>query len=408
MLLELSTRTEGDRIVPNYLTERDYTWLRALLDEHVRFEGRKRSELSARLQEPLTTAAPKAKLRVAARVLDSLTRNRIVSALPPSEARWRLFRARAGSDSSRESVVARVAHEADVSPVELEASLFADLLGERRVAPLPENLSPSALALKSNLAIVSSLLRRAASVRIVAYGNTRALVRHARLLGLICKVDSLGSGNESSQERVAGRARAEHEASDSSPGAALDISGPLALFHHTEVYGRALASLVPRVAWCHRFEVTARCALGAGKHLSTFMLRSGDPIAAGEELTRHDSRIEERFDKDFRRAAPDWDVIREPRPIDVGGALVFPDFELVHRHRPEHRWLLEIVGFWTDEYVSDKLRSLSAAGIRRLILCVDERRQCHDRELPEHAQVIRYRTRIDPKEVLRAIGATQR
>ena len=64
-LPELSTRTEGDRIVPSYLTERDYTWLRALLDEHVRFEGRKRSELSARLQEPLPVSAPKAKLRVA-------------------------------------------------------------------------------------------------------------------------------------------------------------------------------------------------------------------------------------------------------------------------------------------------------------------------------------------------------
>jgi predicted nuclease of restriction endonuclease-like RecB superfamily len=403
-LLELSTRTEGDRIVPNYLTERDHTWLRALLDEHVRFEGRKRSELSARLQEPLPVPAPKAKLRVAARVLDSLSRDRTVSALPPPEARWRLFRAAAGTDAPRESVLSRVAKEADVSQAELEAALFADLRGERCVPPLPQGLSPSALALKSNLALVSSLLRRAASVRVVAHGNTRALVRHARLLGLICQVESLQSENGSLRGLDASGAGRGKKAGDPASGAALDISGPLALFHHTGVYGRALASLVPRVAWCNRFEMTAKCALGGGSHLSTFVLRSGDPIAAGEELARHDSRVEERFDKDFRRAAPDWDVIREPRPIEVEGTLVFPDFELVHRHQPERRWLLEIVGFWTADYLAEKLRRLRAPGLRRLILCVDERRQCHDRELPEHAQVIRYRTRIDPKAVLGAIG----
>src|SRR5437773_3745357 len=130
-LLELSTRVEGDRIVINYLTERDYGWLRALLDEHVSFEGWKRTELAARLQEPLPLFAPKSKLRVAARVVDSLTRDRTVSALPPREARWRTFRAAAGSNTSRTVVLSRVASETDVSATELEAALFADLRGER-------------------------------------------------------------------------------------------------------------------------------------------------------------------------------------------------------------------------------------------------------------------------------------
>lgn len=404
-LLDLSTRTEGDRIVPNYLTERDYTWLRALLDEYARFEGRKRSELSARLQEPLPVVAPKAKLRVAARVLDSVTKDRTVSALPPPEARWRLFRAATGADSSRESLLARVAEEANVSPVELEAALFADLRGERCVPPLPESLSPAALALQSNLLLVSSVLRRAASVRIVAHGNTRALVGHARLLGLICNVETYRSASEGSKRISTKDVQSDARSPEPEAGAELEISGPLALFHHTEVYGRALASLVPRAAWCHRFELTAKCALGAGQHLSTFVLRSGDPIAVAKELARHDSRVEQRFDKDFRRLALDWDVIREPRPIDAGGALAFPDFELVHRHDPERRWLLEIVGFWTAEYLAEKLRRLNAAGFRRLLLCVDERRQCHERELPEHAQIVRYRTKIDPRDVLRLIGA---
>lgn len=405
-LLHLSTRTEGDRIVPRYLTERDHTWLRALLDEYARFEGQKRSELAARLQEPLPSPAPKAKLRVAARVLESMTRDRAASAIPAPEARWRVFRAAADDRSGRESILQKAAAEVNVTPAELEAALFADLRGERRVPALPATLSPSSLALRANLAIVSSLLRRAATVRITAFGNTRAVVRHARLLGLICNVQRTAHAapRRAANDIAVSRLGMIPSSGDPVPGAVIDVSGPLALFHHTEVYGRALASLVPRLGWCSEFELVAQCALGQGKHLSIFELRSGDPIAVGDELSRYDSRVEERFARDFRRAAPAWDLIREPKPVDAGGVLTFPDFELVHRHDPKRRWLLEIVGFWTAEYLKEKLARLRAAGLAHLILCIDSRRQCQDAESPEDARVVRYKSRIDPRAVVAIVG----
>jgi len=407
-LLELSTKTEGDRIVPRYLTEKDHPWLRALLDEYARFEGQKRIELAARLREPLPSPAPKAKLRVAARVLESMTRDRAASAVPPWEARWRVFRAAAAADPavSRESILNAAAGEAKIDPAELEAALFADLRGERRVPPLPAALSPAVLSSRANLAIVASLLRRAATVRITAFGNTRALVRHARVLGLICDVRTTARA-EPRRAAYEGAARGlgmVPSSDEPSPGAVIEVSGPLALFHHTEVYGRALASLVPRVGWCHEFELVARCALGQGRHLSTFVLRSGDPVAVGDELPRYDSRVEERFARDFSRAAPAWDLVREPQPVDAGGALVFPDFELVHRHEPERRWLLEIVGFWTAEYLKEKIDRLRASGLDRLILCIDARRQCHDGAWPASARVIRYQSRLDPRAVLAIVG----
>ena len=271
--------------------------------------------------------------------------------------------------------------------------------------PLPLTLSPAALALRANLAIVSSLLRRAAMVRITAFGNTRALIRHARLLGLICNVRNTAQTSRRRAAKDAGQALGMVPASrDAIPGATIDVSGPLALFHHTQVYGRALASLVPRVGWCNEFELVAECALGQGKHLSTFVLRSGDPIARGDELSRHDSRVEERFARDFRRAARAWDLVREPEPVDAGGALTFPDFELEPRHDPERRWLLEIVGVWTAEYLKEKLARLRSSGLGNLILCIDARRQCHDGELPADARVIRYKSRIDPRAVVAIVG----
>jgi hypothetical protein len=98
--------------------------------------------------------------------------------------------------------------------------------------------------------------------------------------------------------------------------------------------------------------------------------------------------------------APDWDLVREPRPVEVGGALLFPDFELVHRRDPTRRCLLEIVGFWTPEYLAEKLRRFRAAGLERVILCIDARRRCSDDDLPATAKTIRYKRRIDPREVL--------
>jgi uncharacterized protein len=398
----LSTRAEGERLVPHYLTERDEPWLRALLDEHARFVGRKRSELEERLREPLPVPAPKFKLRMATHVLDALSRDRASACVPPRDARWLVFRAAAMTTEPRDRVLECVAKSLGVAATDLESALFADLRGERRVAELAKDLSPSRLALQTNQAIVASLLRRAVHVRVRAWGNTRALVRHARLLGLICVISRQPSGRKGAAltplPNGAGKEPLE--------GVALDVSGPFALFRRTEVYGRALASLVPRAAWCNRFEIEAACLLGRGAHTTKLIVRTGDPIGAGRELRRHDSRVEERFFKDFRRAAPEWDVIREPRPLEAAGTLLFPDFELVHRRDPERRWLLEIIGFWTQQYLDEKLRRLRAAGFDRLILCIDESRCCSEGDLPANAKIIRFQKRIDPRAVLALVAGS--
>lgn len=397
-LLRVSAHLEDERIVPHYFTARDEPWLRVLMDEYAGFVGRKCSELHERLREPLPTRIPKAKLRIAIQVLDALSRERPPAPVPPKEARAALFRAAAEGQAARDAVLHSVAASFAVSAVELENALFADLRGERRVTELPPSLSPSQLAIDANLAIVTGLIRRAAHVRIAVWGNSRALVRHARLVGLIC---TLSRAERSTMPTRAAVRESLLAASEAPPeGVTLDISGPFALFRHTEVYGRALASLIPRVAWCNEFELTAACALGRGGQLSSFVLRSGDPIGAGRELSRFDSRLEQKFARDFRRAAPDWELIREPRPIASGKSLIFPDFELVHRHDSSRRWLLEIVGFWTQKYLSEKLASLRAAKIDNLVLCIDQNRLCAEDDLPTDARVIRYKKRIDPCAVL--------
>lgn len=100
-------------------------------------------------------------------------------------------------------------------------------------------------------------------------------------------------------------------------------------------------------------------------------------------------------------------MIREPEPIVAAGTLIFPDFALQHRTDPTRRWLLEIVGFWTPDYVARKLALYRNARAPSLILCIDEDRNCAEADLPARARVIRYRRRVDSAEVLRVIEANR-
>ncbi len=366
------------RIVPHFLGADDHPWLRALLEEYRSLAGDPRRTLEERLREPLRDRSLEGRRRMASHVLDRLCRDRRVAAVDPRLVRAAVFLAAARLDD-REEALASAATELGVAAGRLVDDLFADLPGERRVEPPPAELSPGELALRTNLALAQGLLFRAARVEIEAYGNARVLVRHAKLRGLLCTVRPRAGESD----------------------AVLVLSGPFSIFRRTLLYGKALASLVPLLSWCARFRLRADCDLGGERAL--FELFSADPIFPGSEPRPFDSRVEERFARDFRRIAPDWEIVREPEPVEAEGTLVFPDFALQHRHDPARRWLLEIVGFWTPEYLTAKLARLRAAGIPNLILAIDEELDCSGEALPPNAAVVRYRRRVDARAVARRI-----
>src|SRR5262249_38150564 len=158
--------------------------------------------------------------------------------------------------------------------------------------------------------------------------------------------------------------------------------------------------LVPLLSWCRRFHVDAECHLrGRGLALE---LSSGDPIFPAIEPRQYDSRLEQRFAREFARLAPHLDIVREPPPLAAARTLILPDFALQHRTEPSRRWLLEIVGFWTPDYLRTKLRRYRDARLANLVLCVDDERCCAAEELPSEARIVRFRRRVDASAVLRA------
>ena len=376
----LSCDFRGSAAIPRFLSDADRPWIRMLIEECDRAVARPLRELEARLREPIP-GAPDDKRRLAAHLLLGFARARVASPIPPREARAALFMAAARGGRTRDEIVRHTAATLGVSSGVLLDSLFADLAGERLAVP-PSSLDPADVVLRSNLALAQGLLARAHSVRISLDGNARAVVRHAALRGLICAVM-----RDASKDRF-------H----------LDVSGPYAIFRRTLLYGRALGSIVPVLAWTRRFELTAQCDVRGRSGLVT--LASGDPIFPADEPRRFDSRVEERFARDFGRLAPGWTIVREPEPVDAEGHLFFPDFALHPRLEPNRRWLVEIVGFWTPEYLMRKLERLRRSRVSNLIVCIDEERNVGERDLPPGASVIRYRRRVDAARVLELVRGT--
>ena len=64
-------------------------------------------------------------------------------------------------------------------------------------------------------------------------------------------------------------------------------------------------------------------------------------------------------------------------------------------------------GFWTPDYVARKLASYWKARVPKLILCVDEARNCSEADVPPGALVVKFGRRVDPQAVPRAIGAAR-
>lgn len=375
--LPLSSLGPGT-FAPAYLGSADLPWLRTLLDEADRFRGRPRAELEARLGEPLPFEVAPWKVRLSGRVLLAIDGKPERPKVPSRTVRRVVF-GEAVRGGGRDEVVARAAVALGLGEGDIDAGLYADLPSRRPVPALGVELGPVELAQRVNLALVQALVTRTRALRIQAVGGARDLVRHAKREGLLCTV--LPTPEEDGYE--------------------LQVSGPLALFRKTAVYARALAGLVPRLSWCRRYALEAICETDRGNR--TVVVRSGDPIAPSREPLRYDSELEERFARDFARLAPDWGVIREPEPVPLGESLVFPDFALVSRQDPRRRWMLEIVGFWTPGYLARKLEHLRAMDAPRLVVCVDRDRACAAEELPAGARVVRFRRRIDPRDVLAAL-----
>jgi predicted nuclease of restriction endonuclease-like RecB superfamily len=171
------------------------------------------------------------------------------------------------------------------------------------------------------------------------------------------------------------------------------LEGPLSLFKLTDRYGTLLAKLLPSIIFSSDKKVQSSSNRGEW-HLDAWIVRKTmegrkiyefkiskdeipelmtDPYSSfpSSSITEKevegsspyndnynfDSTVEEKFAKRFEQSETGWRLTREPDPLVLsnGGAFI-PDFMF---EKYDKKIYLEIVGFWTKEYLERKLQKLA-------------------------------------------------
>jgi predicted nuclease of restriction endonuclease-like RecB superfamily len=325
--------------VPRLYDGEDLAWIAKLLDivdrslgepwrvlvervEHapLRVHGSHRSAMLVALRRLLGGAGPRGRIarQVRALVLGP-------PALEPCE---------------REARLAAAAAQFGTTPADIESLLWIDLAMERPVALPAGRPAENELAALANLERIQRCVRRAHDLKLRVWDRANELVRAVARHGLIAHIQRDGDAT------------------------LLEVLGPLALFHSTMVYGRALAALVPLLADQVRFELDIRCRFrGEPAHLKVAPPVLLPPVRASP---RRAPSIAERLARDLEALA--HVVEREPPPIASDQHLLFPDLMVERRGA---RRFVEVLGFSTREYVATKLERYRRAGIGDAVLCVD-------------------------------------
>jgi predicted nuclease of restriction endonuclease-like RecB superfamily len=288
-----------------------------------------------------------------------------------AERRLRVFEAAAGRHPLCDPDAARtvLADHFDPAPADYEDAvplLYADYPEFHRLAAFPPRYSAAQLREDYDLAQAQALLYAATEITVDTRTDFKFIVQHARLARLLHRVE---------------RARG---------GYRFRFDGPNSVLRLTRAYGvdfaRFLAALVQTRDW----RLQARILLRRDRPPLTFRLSPDDGLRSRIRPPRlFDSALEEALARRFGAEREGWRLDREGRVLESRGQLLVPDFLFTHADGTEVA--LEIVGYWTPEYLAEKFGKLAAVRGVNLLVAVPRRLALRAGPLPEGALVFKQR-----------------
>jgi len=311
------------------------------------------------------------------------------SVIDPIAARRMVFEASRGfitGEDERKKVLEKVAGKLAIEPDGLEQALWADHEGNLVIKEF-QAMAPEDLLRQYNLSLAQTLLFRATGMEIQIEDNYQPVFRKIKQLGLICSVRD----------------------------GTISLEGPLSLFKLTEKYGSAFAKLLPVImasaGWSVRAGISRKTF--QGKRIYDFTLDHTCGSILGTELGTAEIGFDSAIEKEFYQLGfKGWTVRREPTVLKAGQYAFIPDFSL---ERNGIRIYVEIIGFWTPEYLKHKIQKLNDLQEREsMILLVDRNLACtgsefladnllfYDKKIP-HLEIIKILRRYEEMQQVEEI-----
>jgi predicted nuclease of restriction endonuclease-like RecB superfamily len=201
------------------------------------------------------------------------------------------------------------------------------------------------------------------------------------------------------------------------------LDGPASMFRLSQKYGIQMALFLPALLHCNRWWMEAdivtpllpiapkkSCSLKCGsngvmnnqaKH--TFKLTDESGLKSHyKDPGEFDSELERTFAKNFQATETEWILERETDIIDLKDTVMIPDFAFVH---PDgRRAMMEIVGFWTPDYLRRKLDKLRRAGLPNMVIAVSEKLNCSADDFVDlPGEVMFFKNKINVHEVIERV-----
>jgi len=240
-------------------------------------------------------------------------------------------------------------------------------LDENLVLEYFDRITPTALLAWYNLALMQTLMFSCTALQIALRGGSswKEVLRHVKRVGLMYNIR-----NERNKEIDQTSSK---DARYYDYNIVCSLDGPLSIFKMTDLYGTAIAKVLPYVISAESWSLEAwiiRNYSSVGRKIYEFhiskenappLIGLPDKIDSEKNITPKssyfDSAAEEKFALRFQQSSSGWTLIREPDPIIVKNDRAFiPDFMF---ERYGRRIYLEIVGFWTDEYIKRKIQKIT-------------------------------------------------
>src|SRR5262249_19003076 len=93
-----------------------------------------------------------------------------------------------------------------------------------------------------------------------------------------------------------------------------------------------------------------------------------------------------------------WKIEQSAEVLDLGGSVFIPDF--VFRNSAGKEKYVEILGFWTPRYLSDRLKELERSGFKDFLLAASsELRGSHESAANLPLNVVIFKTSLEPREL---------
>lgn len=259
---------------------------------------------------------------------------------------------------------------------EIESQLYGDVIAFQRLTAFSDELTAELLLSRYNVGQLQACLYKAASITIRARSDFKTVLRYAKLARLLHVITCIGPNEYR-----------------------IDLTGPASLLSETRRYGVNFARFVPALLACKDWRLHAQLRTPWNTS-ARLVLSSEDGYSSHlPPPETFDSSVEESFAGKFGTQREGWRLSREGVILHTGQTTFIPDFTFRHeRGREVH---LEVVGFWTPEYLAAKRETIRRFREHNIILAVSRPLMKKDVPIPEN--VIVYKTVLKPEAVLEVL-----